>query len=231
MSRALDIEFLKELFSDKRTHISIAQIKKVSAASDRSFVRCLINLLPDNIEYVAKMTMDLGGGDSGLFQLPSVGDMVLVAFADGDPNLCFIIRKLSSIEDKIPVRSAEGDMTLVSLLGKKLWLTSDTRVNISKGSNEPTENLVLGQELKTLLVSMLTTIQDLSDQLKDLSTKVSTHTHMGNLSFPTQKPLQEMDFVSIASSVDGIKTQFGDMKSSPVQDEKILSDLAFTEKG
>ena len=115
MAKTLDLEFLKDLFSDKRSHISVAQIKKISPAADRSFVRCLVSLFPDQIEFVAKMTMDLGGGDSGLFQLPTVGDMVLVAFADGDPNLCFIVRKLSSIEDKIPVRAADGDMTLVSL--------------------------------------------------------------------------------------------------------------------
>lgn len=229
--KKLDLESLREVFSDRRSHIAIAKILRVSVATDRSFVRLLVTVFPEQIEYIAKMSWDIVGSDAGVFQLPSVEDMVLVAFADGDSNQCYVIRKLTSKQDTIPLRAAEGDMTLISLAGTNLWVTSNEKIYLTKGTTVPTENLVLGQELKTLLVNLLVELKKLTEKVDDLSTEVSTHSHAGNLGYPTSAPNEAAAFVALATAVEEIGTALNELKASPVEDQKILSDLAFTEKG
>lgn len=214
---SLDLEALRHIFQDNRTWISIGKITKLSVATDRSVLRCMVSMLDWNEqpEIVAKMTWDQLGVESGCLTLPSVNDLVIVCFAEGDVEQAFIIRKLSAKDDKIPKNAVEGHTVLKSMQGKNLWLTSDSKINLSKGDTAPTENVVLGQQLKALLSDILT-------QIADLAEKVSTHTHPGNLGYPTGAPMQAADFVSLKSEVDNLK-------SSPVGDEKILSKISFTD--
>jgi hypothetical protein len=163
------------------------------------------------------MSWEVVGPESGIFAFPAVNDLVLIACADGDEELAFVIRRLTSKEDKIPLQAATGDTAIVSLNGKKTWISSNTRINLSKGSTEPTENLVLGQVLKTLLSDVLT-------ELSSLAQTVSTHTHIGNLGFPTAPPLQ-------SAAIVASKTVFDNKKANPVNNNGILSSVAYTEKG
>lgn len=213
----MDLESLREIFADKKQHIAIASIVRIELAEDRSCLRCIVSVMPEQRELVAKLSWESVGPDSGIFVFPSPGDMVLVAFVDGDADEIFIIRRLTSKTDKIPLQAVDGDTTVIALGGKRVWITSDSKIFISKGKDEPTEPLVLGNTLRTLLAFILT-------MLASLCEKIASHRHLGNIGFPTSLPLEAADFITI-------KTQFEEKKSDPVDNKKILSDIAFTEKG
>ncbi len=212
----MDLEVFREIFKDKRVHLALAEVLRTTVLSDRSAARCAVSVWPEQREINVGVAFEATGPNAGIFMLPVAGDLVLVAFPEADDDHGLIIKRLTSREDKIPASAIGGDLVLKSLASKKAWL-SGLNVNLSQGDTAPTENLVLGQQLKTLLVDILT-------QLHDLALKVSTHTHVGNIGFPTSAPNEAADFLLIL-------TEFDNLKSSPVQDEAILSDFAFTEKG
>lgn len=214
---SLDLEMLRDMFKDNREHIAIGLIKQLAPADDRSMLQVMVAIFPDGREIVARMTWEMTGPESGCIEFPAVNDLVMVAFAEGEAEQAFVIRRLTSKEDKLPLRAIDGHMVLKSKSGKQIWITSNNKILLSTGDTLPTENLVLGQELKTLLSAILT-------QLSSLSLKISTHTHIGNFGFPTQAPLESADFVTIKTALDNLK-------SSPVDDAGILSNVAFTEKG
>lgn len=213
----VDLESLREILKDNRQHVAIGMITKLDLADDRSNLKCLVKIFPEQQEYVARMTWELVGAGSGLFQFPQIRDLVLVAFADGDEDQCFIIKRLTSKEDKIPVQVTGGDTALIANGGKRAWLVSDSKIFLAKGSTAPLQPIPLGTVLKTLL-------SDIIGKLSELTQKISIHTHLGNLGYPTDVPLTQDEFVTI-------KTFFDNKKASPVDDNAINSDLAFTEKG
>jgi uncharacterized protein involved in type VI secretion and phage assembly len=214
----MDLQSLREIFRDTRSHISLASIVRVEVASDRSYIKCLVSMLPDKREIVAQMSWDYVGPESGIYALPAVGDLVLVAFADGDDELAFVIKRLTTKEDKAPANAVSGDMVLKALAGKKTWISSDERINLSVADAEPTENLVLGQVFKAMM-------QDILAELSTLCQTLSQHTHItGSPGSTTSAPIQAAAFISN-------KSQFDATKASPVDNEDVLSDLAYTEKG
>lgn len=212
-----ELQALQDLFKDTRQHIAIGKILRMTLASDKSSLKCYVSIWPEEREIIATMTWEAVGPESGIFSFPVPGDLVLVIFPDGEVDQAFIIKRLTSRVDKIPATAADGSLVMKALAGTKAWLTSDSRINLSKGDTAPTENLVLGQQLKILL-------SDILNKLSDLSVKISTHTHVGNLGYPTSAPNEAADFITLQGNFD-------DIRSSPVEDEMILSDLAFTEKG
>lgn len=74
---------------------------------------------------------------------------------------------------------------------------------IQIGTKAAAENLVLGQVFKTFASQVLQLIID--------------HKHIGNLGYETSPPENAADFSAL--------------KSSPIDDSLILSDISFTEKG
>jgi hypothetical protein len=196
------IEQLREMLKDNRVHLAVGQIKKLMLASDRSVLRVMVSILPEQREIVARMAWSTLGASSGMLQLPNVDDLVLVGNADGDEDACFVIAKLSNKEDKIPANAAAGDMVAKANTGTKAWLTSDTKINLSRGDQAPTENLVLGQVFKQLM--------------SDILHQLSIETHIGNLGFSTSPPENAAQYVA--------------KKASPVDDSLVLSDVSFTEK-
>lgn len=210
------LEELKDLFRDDTVHMAIATILTLHPADDRSFLKVKVNIFPENRTVIGRMSWDAVGPESGIFSFPSVNDLVLVAFAEGDDDQCFVIKRLTSKEDKIPLTAMDGSIVMKSLEGKNIWLTSDTKINISRGDTAPTENLVLGQVWKTLMIDIL-------DLLIDGFQQKSQETHIGNLGYRTSPPENAPDYLMIKAMLELLK-------SSPVEDEKALSDLSFTEK-
>lgn len=217
MAEPMDLEFFREILGDKRLNLALAQITKVSIAADRSVMKVLVSILPEQREIVARMTWQGVGPDAGLFLPIMVGDLVIVGMAEGDEEQVFVLSRLTSKVDKIPTQFANGHAVLKALAGKQLWVTSDTRINLSMGDVQPTENLVLGQELKTLLSTMLEKMADMADMISKI-------TVTGNLGLPAGPPLNAAAFLLM-------KTELELLKASPVDDSAILSDIAFTEKG
>lgn len=212
----MNIEGLKSILSDNKLHIGLAIIKRLHLAQDRSYLKLTISVLPEQREIVATMTWENVGPDSGDFEFPSPGDLVLFAQADGDVNQAFVVKRLTSREDKIPTSAINGDKVTKAKAGKKYWNISDNKIFLSRTDTAPTENLVLGQELKSLM-------SDLLAQLAIHAQTTGGHDHIGNLGFKTTPPNQAGDYTTI-------ETAYNDLKASPVDDETILSDLAFTEK-
>jgi len=207
---------LKELFRDDRSHIEIGVIKSLHLAEDRSYLKVQVNIFPENRIIVATMTWDMVGPDAGLFTFPSPDDLVLICFAEGSDDQAFILKRLASKVDTIPEQALTGDTVLAALSGKKTWINSDTKINLAKGATDPTENVILGQEWKTFMITLMTKLITTLDTLKN-------ETHIGNLGYDTSIPKQ-------TSIYDGLKSDLETLKASPVEDEKVLSDLTFTEK-
>ena len=210
------LEELKAVFTDDRTHIAIGAILSLEIAVDKSVARANVEIFPERREIIARMAWDSVGPNSGFFTLPNVGDLVLIAFADGDDDQAFVIKRLTSKEDKMPANVITGDSVLKALAGKKAWITSDSKINLSKGDSAPTENAVLGQVFKTYASELL-------GIFKDVLTELKTETHLGNLGFKTGVPTN-------ASAYNDKKTEVEALKASPIDDSAILSDLTFTEK-
>lgn len=202
MAKSSMIEELREIFRDDRLHMTFAIVKALELAADKSVLRVKCSTMPDNLTIIAKMSWEAVGPEAGFFQIPSVNDLVIVAYVEGDADLAYVIRRLTSAEDKVPAQAMTGDMVLKALPGKKMQVLSDLNVYLGRGGADPAENIPLGQVLKTLLSAWLTID--------------STQDHIGNLGYKTSVPTQFQDYL--------------DLKASPVDDELMLSDLAFTEK-
>jgi hypothetical protein len=210
------IEELKMMVSDKRLHIYIGLVKKLYLAQDRSYLKVMVEVLPERRQIIATMTWDAVGPNSGEFAFPMINDLVLCANAEGDDDRAYIVKRLTSKEDTIPTQAVGGDKVSSALSGKKYWNVSDTKLLLARGESEPSENLVLGQVFKSFAESLL-------DVLKDHAQANAVHKHIGNLGYQTTPPDNASDHL-IA------KADYGTLKSSPIGDESILSDLSFTEK-
>ena len=64
---------------------------------------------------------------------------------------------------------------------------------------------------------------DLLTALADHANTDSTHTHLGNLGFTTGGPVQATEYIAA-------KATYNNLKSDPVNNEDMLSDISFTEK-
>ena len=202
MNNAGMLEELREIFADNRVHIAVGEIQKLELASDKSVLRVQCLLYPDLRQVVAQMSWEATGPSAGAFMFPNQGDWVLVAFAEGSPHDAFVIKRLTSKTDSIPDQAVTGDAVYRALAGKKAHLLSDTRINLGRGGSEPTENVVLGQVFKEMMSEFLQIFAE--------------HKHIGNLGYYTPPPDNFSDALAL--------------KSSPVDDEAILSDVSFTEK-
>jgi hypothetical protein len=201
MGKGFNLEELKQILGDDSLHIGVGKIMQLEVASDRSVLRCIVLLLPDNIKMVARLTWDAVGPDAGVFQFPSINDLVLVGFVNGNEQEAFVLRRLTSKEDKIPVQALAGHTVVKALAGKKNFINSDTEINLTR-EGPGNERLVLGDTFKTAYSEHLGI-----DEI---------HTHIGNLGYPTFPPDQAAQYAAI--------------KASPVDDALMLSDLSKTEK-
>ncbi len=202
MPKPLSLEDLKEALSEDRMEMRCALVLNLEVAQDRSVLRVDVSLLPERQTITAKMSWDMVGPDSGMFQFPSKNDLVLVAFCEDDENDAYIMKRLTSQEDKIPLKAVDGHLVIRSRNGTKTFINSDQTIHLTN-LVEGTENLVLGQVFKTAYSEHL-----------DID---SIHDHIGNFGYNTSIPNQTADYIAI--------------KTSPVDDSAMLSDKAFTEKG
>lgn len=200
--RFTELEQLKDVLKDDKLTLLIGSIKKLIIAPDRSVLRVRVEVFPERIEMIARMTWDLVGEEGGIFQFPSLNDLVVLGFIDGNEDEAFVLKRLTSKEDKIPLKAVQGHLVVRAKPGTKTFLTSDTKINITRPDNEGDEKLVLGNTFKDAYSTQL--------QLD------ATHRHIGNLGYYTSVPDVAQDYL--------------DIKASPVDDELMLSDISYTEK-
>lgn len=201
MPKSSMLEELKEMFQDDRLHMSLALVKQLEVAADRSVLRVKCTVLPDNHSIVAKMSWDAVGPEAGVFQFPSVNDLVIVAYMDGNVDQAFVVRRCTSKEDKLPLQAVGGHLVLKGLAGKKTYLVSDTLINLTRGA-DGNEQAMLGNTFKEAYSAHL-----------EID---SEHDHIGNMGYNTTPPNQAAEYLAI--------------KSSPVDDSLMLSDLVKLEK-
>ncbi len=212
------LEDWRDILQDSSIHIAVAQIVTLHYAEDRSFLKTKVRIFPEGRLIIARMSWEGVGPEAGIFMPPAPEDMVLVAMAEGDDDQAYVIRRLTSQIDKLPLNVSNGDTVVRALGGKKLHLNSDTKINLAKGDADGTENLVLGQIFKQFSSDLLTEIAAMLDNMK-------SETHLGALpGMPTGTPIN-------APQYDANKTNINTLKSSPIEDEAILSDISYTEKG
>ncbi len=196
-----DLETLKEILNPDKLDMRCGVIQDLEVSQDRSVLRVTVRIMPEEIDMVARMSWELVGPDAGLFQFPSKDDVVLVAFCEDSEDEAYVIKRLTTGVEKIPVQAVNGHLVMRARTGTKTFVQSDTAIHLTNAS-EGTENLVLGQVFKTAYSEHL-----------DID---STHDHLGNMGYNTSPPTQAADYVNL--------------KSSPVDDSAMLSDIAFTEK-
>lgn len=201
MSKSSPIEELKEMFRDDRLHMSLAVVKQIEVSADRSVLRAKCTVLPDNHSIVAIVAWDAVGPEAGVFQFPSVNDLVMIAYMDGEADQAFVVRRCTSKEDKLPLQAVGGHLVLKGLAGKKTYLISDTLINLTRGE-DGVEQAMLGNTFQTAYSEHL--------QID------SEHDHIGNMGYNTTPPNQAVDYLAI--------------QSSPVDDSLMLSDLVKLEK-
>lgn len=258
----LDLESLKQIFQDKKTHLVVGQVKKLGLAQDRSVLRAQCLVLTEEREVIARVCWEACHGGGGSFQFPVLGDLVLLQFAEGSDDQIYLTKRLSNREDLIPLQAVSGDLVHRSIPSQKLHLLSDTQILIGRGGDhaDANEPLVLGNQLKTMLSSLLATLstqaqaiqtlttnlKTVTDQLNSMATDLSTHTHMGFApGNPTSPPISAASYVLSATTfqtgsshldtatqaMGNAKSAFDSAKSSPIDNGVILSNLSFTEKG
>mgnify|MGYP000910463729 CR=1 FL=1 len=196
------IEELREIFEDRRLIMSLALVRQLEVAKDRSVLRVKCTLVPDNVNIVARMSWSAVGPDAGVFQFPSINDLVIVGYVDGDENQAYVISRCTSKEDKLPLQVDGGHLVMRGLSGKKTYIISNQEIQLCRGGADATEKAVMG-----------TTFQAAYSQHLQVD---ATHTHIGNLGYQTTAPNEFMDYL--------------DIKSSPVDDGEMLSDLIKVEK-
>ena len=211
-------DFRNLLYVDK-TYFSVGVVQRLFMASDRSFlkVECRIISEGDDRNIIARMGWNAVGPEAGDFQIPSVGDLLLIAYVDADPSQAIVITRFSSTEDKIPANAATGDRVIKSLMGKNMWITAQNNLYLTKTDAVPTENLVLGQVFKKWATDLITQIEALMDALQ-----AETHTSSAP-GVATTPPINASDYASI-------KTALTALKNSPIEDSAVLSDYALTSK-
>lgn len=209
-------EDLKKILRDDSLHLAIGAIKKLHVASDRSYLKVEVTIFPEGRNIIATMTWESVGPNSGDYEFPEPGDMVIVGNAEGDDDQAFVLKRLSSRTDKIPAAAVAGDKVHRARAGNKYWNVSDTKIFLARGDTAPTQNLVLGQVFKTMMSNLLA-------KLKLHAQNDADHYHIGNLGYYTSVPVNQLDYLTR-------KDEYNTIKTSPVDDESVLSDLSYTEK-
>jgi hypothetical protein len=197
----INLAELREIFDNGKLHLAVGKIEQLEVAADRSVLRCMILVLPDDIRMVASMSWEAVGPSAGIFQFPSVNDLVVVGYLDGHENEAFVLKRLTSKEDNIPIQAIDGHTVVKALDGKKAFLNSNTEINLTR-EGPGNERIVLGDTFKAAYSL-------------DLD-RTANHLHIGNLGYYTAVPHNRPDFVAL--------------KASPVDDNLMLSDLSKTEK-
>lgn len=200
--KAVGLEQLREMLSDDKVHLEVGTITSLELEDDRSQLFCGVLVLAWGLELNARMSWDAVGPEAGVFQFPAVNDLVIVAFMDGNEDEAFVVRRLTSKEDKIPLAAVDGNLVLRALTGRKNFVVSDTEINLVRGDNPGNEKLVLGDTFQAAY----------SEHLQE----TSIHKHIGNLGYLVSPPDNA--------------AKYSALKASPVDDNAMLSDLAKTEK-
>jgi hypothetical protein len=217
----LDLETFRALFRDSRVWITVAQVEKLGLADDKSVLRLQVRPLPEGNSIIASMTWEAVGDGGGWYSFPTIGDLVLIAYSEGNLQAAYVIRRLTNTTDKIPDRAETMDV-LRAVPGRKLSVSSDTMVLIgSGGTTEENEPIVLGLVLKEALGKIYDKISDILDKI--INGPLGVDSIGGTV---VTNPALATNLTTIKTQWEADKTQYVDTATTD-----ILSQIAFTERG
>lgn len=175
-----DLEFLKDLFRDNRLHVGIGTITQLGLSVDKSILRAMVNLLPENREIVCEVTFS----DLSAVTFPQVNDLVIVNFVDGHPDEAYVMKIVNTPDDPFPIFATLGHTVIGSRSGKKIYLNSDTKISLARPGREPLSPIVLGDVLLTYLNNLEARIESIINAIEanpPISTAVGNPTTIVNL--------------------------------------------------
>jgi hypothetical protein len=112
MGNGFNIDDLKNYFKDDSLHLFLGQIKRLHLDDNNAHLKVEVSVWPEQRSIICDMTWDHVGPNSGFYNFPSVGDAVLCGSAEGEVDQSFVIKRLSSKEDKIPKNAQAGHSDL-----------------------------------------------------------------------------------------------------------------------
>lgn len=218
----MDLELLREIFKDQRLHIAIGKITQLGLSDDRSCLRVQVSILPEEREIVAMMSWEAVGADAGFFMFPEINDLVIIGQAEGDHEQAFVLKRLTSREEKIPLQATNGHLVARSRAGTNAYLQSDTLAAIGKPDGPADQPMVLGNVLKTALGNLYDALTNLITKLDSDPVVICSAPGQPGYIHPTLKT----DIDAIKASLSSDKSTFVTTASS-----NIVSQIAFTERG
>jgi len=212
-----DLEALRSMFQDRRTHLSLAVIEKLELVPDKSAIRAQCSVFPEENKVIATVGWPGSAPDAGLFFAPSIGDLVLLGYVGED--MIYIIARLSSPEDTIPDGVFDGHTLVKARTGKNVIVTGrDTLL----GSEDADEPAVLGNVLMEYVTSIHTRLDAIIDLL--LAGNLSLSTVPGNPTAPNPAVTPTIALMKVEHLAD--KAEFLDTSATD-----FLAQHIFVEKG
>lgn len=212
-----DLEILREIFRDKRLHFGIGTVMELGLSNDKSVLRVKVNIIPDEREAVAEMTFS----DCNSVTFPEINDLVLVAFVDGDPDECFVVKTINTADEPIPAFATTGNTVVAPREGQLIGLTRAAVI--------PTEPMVLGNQLVAYLAALeghLATLITLTETFAlAAQTFAGSNVDPGS-AFNAACTVYKNAIDIIKTSLSTDKTQYLDTAGT-----NILSQLVLTERG
>jgi hypothetical protein len=209
-------------------HFNCGVITGLGLSLNGSTLRVTVNLIPENRSIIATMTF----ADVTDVTFPEVNDLALIGFHDGEDDSAYVVKLVTTDEELIPEFAQLGHSVRYARPGTKLYLGSDTKVGIGRPNVEPTEALVLGNQLNTFLTNLLT-------YMKNMATELASHTHPVSVTVATTGTAAAQSGTGTgtaaapadAAAFTAYSTDFSNLSTSPVGNGNLLSTIAFTESG
>lgn len=231
--RPADLEFLREIFGDRRVHFTLAKVTKAEVTPSRATMRVQCSTLPEELEIVATVCFPSCSQGAGFFLIPQEDDLGVVAYSDLEEP--YWIGHLSSPDDLIPQRAVDGNILVQAPSGKMAYILGK-KAFIGDGSvADPDQPLVLGTVLQDFFTDLLGDLKSFVGQIKSFADAIksgpvaidsiggSAVTHPTLISLLTAF---EAQCDSYSAQIDTRKNAYIDTAAS-----NILSQSAFTDRG
>lgn len=224
MSKGIDLELIRDILRDDFNHLELAVVTKIEPAADGSAVYVTADTLPGGREVIGMLAFPGVGHSSGSGDLVDLKDLVLIAFPGHEDDHACIIARFPSGEELLPKQLLEGHMVQIAKPGKKLYLGSDTRIDLSKAvpGTPATEPVPLGLVLQEFMGKMIDRIEKIVDEITAKPVVLST---------APGTPAAISPALAAALAAVKVDLELDRSKYLTTASTNILSQLTFTERG
>ena len=208
--KSFPTEELKALLSDDRNFISLCRVQDVIFNEDRTAASVLCDTFGERDTNVieADLTWSACSLGGGIFQLPALGSMVLVAYPQGNNADAVVVARLSAVDDEIPEECLGGDLVVKSLPDNNLHLQGQSEIRLFKNdAPEKTQSAVQGEKLVAWLKALTKILEDFMADLGNKSTpQAGQPFQLGTEFSDIATELQELSAGNEENGIDSIDT-------------------------